>query len=102
MAEIIAIYQIPLGHPSLEGHFPGNPVIPGVVIIEKVLHTISQEKSSSNYKIAMAKFLQPLIPPATMTVHLSENAENRFNYKVMTETDVISNGIIEINPEINV
>jgi len=29
-------------HPSLPGHFPGNPVVPGVVILEEVLEAIRQ------------------------------------------------------------
>jgi 3-hydroxyacyl-[acyl-carrier-protein] dehydratase len=99
MPDIIEKYHFTLDHPSLKGHFPGNPVIPGVVILEKVLHTISQQQTSQTYKIVMAKFQQPLVPPATLTVHLSEKSENRFNFKARAEATVISTGIIEIKPE---
>lgn len=96
MSDIKAEYIIPVDHASLAGHFPRNPVIPGVVIMEKVLDTISQQKTYSSYKIVMVKFLQPLIPPATLTVVLSESSGKKFNFKAMVETDVIANGIIEV------
>ncbi|MCK4710565.1 MAG: hypothetical protein KAU21_18265 [Gammaproteobacteria bacterium] len=102
MFDIKAEYSIPVDHASLAGHFPGNPVIPGVVILQKVLRTITLEKPSTHYKIVMAKFLQPLIPPATLTVYLSASSENRINFKAMVDKDVISNGIIEINEQSHV
>ncbi len=96
MTETIAKYPFTLDHPSLKGHFPGNPVIPGVVILNKVLESISAEKSLKTYRIVSAKFQNPLIPPAVMTVQITEQSANRYNYKAMAEETVISNGIIEI------
>ncbi|MEZ5592806.1 MAG: hypothetical protein R3F53_19725 [Gammaproteobacteria bacterium] len=29
-------------HPSLAGHFPSNPIVPGVVILDEVMQAVQQ------------------------------------------------------------
>ena len=33
-------FSIPADHPSLPGHFPGQPIVPGVVVLERVLEAV--------------------------------------------------------------
>jgi len=50
-------------HPSLAGHFPGNPVVPGVVILEYVRQCIEEWKHSSikASSLKSVKFLSPVM-----------------------------------------
>ena len=32
-----ATLSVPAQHPSLAGHFPGNPIVPGVVLLDEVI-----------------------------------------------------------------
>ena len=34
------IREVPVSHPALPGHFPGNPIVPGVVILSQVTDAI--------------------------------------------------------------
>jgi 3-hydroxymyristoyl/3-hydroxydecanoyl-(acyl carrier protein) dehydratase len=56
--------QIEPNHPALEGHFPGNPVVPGVVILDQVIVAFKKEHGDSCaiHKIPSVKFLSPLKP----------------------------------------
>jgi 3-hydroxymyristoyl/3-hydroxydecanoyl-(acyl carrier protein) dehydratase len=31
---------IPKDHPALSGHFPGHPIVPGVVVLDHVIETL--------------------------------------------------------------
>ena len=38
---------IPQDHPAIPGHFPGNPVVPGVIILQEVIKAIHQSESQT-------------------------------------------------------
>lgn len=47
-------------HPSLSGHFPDNPVVPGAVILDEALAALSQGGETRVSRINRAKFAAPL------------------------------------------
>lgn len=53
---------IPPEHPALAGHFPGHPIVPGVVLLDAVAHALAQHDGLPVRRIAMAKFLRPVAP----------------------------------------
>jgi 3-hydroxyacyl-[acyl-carrier-protein] dehydratase len=49
-------------HPALSGHFPGNPMVPGVVLLDAVLAAIRERLPCVLRSMPHVKFLQPLPP----------------------------------------
>lgn len=51
-------------HPTAAGHFPGNPIIPGAVLLDEVLQAVSAEdrRPFTTLEILSAKFLRPVRP----------------------------------------
>jgi len=59
-------------HPSLPGHFPGAPLVPGVVILDEVLAALIEWRQESQLTgIRMVKFLAPLPPDQAFTISFS-------------------------------
>jgi len=83
--------QIDLNHPALEGHFPGHPIVPGVVILDHVIAAFNKERGSSFKinKIPSVKFLSPLEPGVRIdfTFDISNNLA-RFTGKCGEKTIV--------------
>ena len=53
----------PANHPCLAGHFPGNPLIPGTLILERVVECLGMRHPQAELgEILWAKFLHPLKP----------------------------------------
>ncbi|HEY6927981.1 MAG TPA: 3-hydroxyacyl-ACP dehydratase FabZ family protein [Steroidobacteraceae bacterium] len=59
------ILHVPAHHPAFEGHFPGAPLLPGVVLLDEMLQAVRAE---SGWTIANAKFLHPVRPGETLTL----------------------------------
>jgi 3-hydroxyacyl-[acyl-carrier-protein] dehydratase len=54
----------PLGHRAAQGHFPGNPIIPGAVLLSEALKAIETELGVVLFpcQIKAAKFFYPTRP----------------------------------------
>jgi 3-hydroxyacyl-[acyl-carrier-protein] dehydratase len=67
---LVAIRNITISDPALQGHFPNNPIVPGVVIVEgaaqaaAVLGRISKGSLTECLftEISEARFRKPVVP----------------------------------------
>lgn len=70
--------RIPATHPALDGHFPGNPVVPGVVILELVLQALQAWMPDVRVAgLPQVKFTSPLLPEQTFTIELRQEEPRR-------------------------
>ncbi|MGC1321364.1 MAG: hypothetical protein WA849_04215 [Candidatus Udaeobacter sp.] len=94
-----AIRIIRANHPTLPGHFPGTPLVPGVVILDEVLAALIEWRQDSQLTgIRMVKFLAPLQPEQAFTIFLSARNEHAtaVNFCCRAEDRVIVEGQFEI------
>jgi len=91
-------------HPGLDGHFPGNPVVPGVVILDHVRQCIEQWKLSSveASSLKTVKFLSPVLMSDVSSQSLNIVLEEKKNisssraikieFRCMQDDDLIVQG----------
>ena len=73
-----ASLRIDAAHPALPGHFPGNPLVPGVVLLEQVAAALKAWRGSAVGKLEV-KFVRPLRPGEEALIALDdEGARVRF------------------------
>lgn len=72
-ATVLAAIQLEASHDIFRGHFPGQPILPGVCMLQ-----ISQEllEKATGYKLLMSrtgqvKFLQPVDPSLKADLRIS-------------------------------
>lgn len=74
-------FTISTTHPSLKGHFPDNPVVPGVVILDEVIAIIKKIKPTLTIiSIPMVKFTHPLLAEQCVTVEIKEKNETAISF----------------------
>ncbi len=90
---VVAVKNVTFNEPFFVGHFPGNPVMPGVLIIEAMAQAggvliLSQVEDPENYntyfmKIDNAKFKEKVLPGDTLIFRLDLIAPIRRGVCVM-------------------
>lgn len=81
-------------HPSLPGHFPGRPLVPGVVVLDHVLDAIEAAHGPLGaLALPQVKFMQPLLPGETARIELDGEAP-RWRFRVLRGLDLIASGAI--------
>jgi 3-hydroxymyristoyl/3-hydroxydecanoyl-(acyl carrier protein) dehydratase len=68
-----AALRVDPSHPALTGHFPGNPIVPGVVLLERVAAALRAWRGERVEKLD-AKFVQPLLPGEDAMIELRADA----------------------------
>ncbi len=67
---------VPGNHPSLAGHFPGTPIVPGVVILSLVIQAINHQLPHIVLGTLLSmRFHTPLRPDQPLTVHVELRGE---------------------------
>ena len=89
--------EIDHGHPALPGHFPGNPIVPAVVILAEVSAAIRAAFGSEAEitRLPAVKFLAPLLPGERCRVVLEPTGAAALRFTVTRDGRRIALGTAE-------
>lgn len=88
-------------HPSLAGHFPGHPVVPGVVILNEVVESIRQAHPRGLVLTGLpsAKLSSPLKPGETLTIRVEGGEAGRATFTCHVESRLVASGTVEFQSD---
>ncbi|HUN52042.1 MAG TPA: hypothetical protein VMU42_13035 [Candidatus Sulfotelmatobacter sp.] len=89
--------RFPVDHPTAAGHFPGNPIIPGAVLLNEVLQAIAGEGAVvAGASVRSAKFLEPVRPGTAMLVRWQADAKGqaKFECRSLTTERIVAVGTV--------
>jgi len=93
-------FVIAPGHPCLPGHFPGRPVVPGVLVLDRVVAAIEALHGPlPPLRLPRVKFLQPLLPGEPARIELEQLAplpDARWRFRVLHGQATIASGDVGV------
>ncbi len=89
-----ATFAVAPTHPALPGHFPGQPLVPGVMMLEQVAMALRAWRDERMARVAEAKFVAPLLPGESAELTLSE-AGSRVRFEIRRGGELLARGTVE-------
>ncbi len=83
-------------HPAFAGHFPGTPIVPGVVLLDEALHAIGKLTGIdlSACHINAVKFLSPVRPGQQVGVRYETLNNGAIRFDLMCDERKVATGSI--------
>lgn len=87
----------PTDHPTAAGHFPGNPILPGALLLDAIVLTVSRGASAPSLAIQSAKFLRPVRPGDRLRVEWEKKgADTHFSCILAASGDIAVSGVLRL------
>lgn len=93
--ELCETFSVPAEHASLPGHFPGAPVVPGVVLLDHVAACLQRAGAGDIARLLAVKFMSPLLPQQPAEMRIEVNGL-RVRFRVLSGDTVILSGEAEL------
>lgn len=95
-------------HPAFAGHFPGAPIVPGVVLLDAAVHAVLQSLRCATSgdkdgmknicQISSAKFLSPVSPGETLTIACTTAASGSTRFDISSGSRKVATGTLVFPP----
>jgi 3-hydroxymyristoyl/3-hydroxydecanoyl-(acyl carrier protein) dehydratase len=99
---IEALADVPVDSPWFLGHFPGEPILPGIALIYMAEQAIVQAALAKGEQVQLhalkrVRFTQPVRPGETLSLNISgeeTGEEILFSFKVANKENIVCSGAI--------
>lgn len=91
-----AHWIVPPDHPAFAGHFPGTPILPGVVLLDVALQIIADARGIALdlCEISSVKFLSPASPGDELVIQHTVSASGTIRFDILAGMRKIASGSI--------
>jgi 3-hydroxymyristoyl/3-hydroxydecanoyl-(acyl carrier protein) dehydratase len=90
-------FSVPDSHASLAGHFPGRPIVPGVVVLDEAIALILHARPMDRVvEVIDVKFLAPVLPGHEVAVTCNEGTAGRLVFSCQVAGHAVLRGRLRI------
>lgn len=87
------------GHPVFAGHFPGRPIVPGVLLLDAAVHAVQQALAAGGgaaapCQVHSAKFLSPVAPDEILHLSWSDGGKGQVRFGIAGPGRQVATGVL--------
>jgi 3-hydroxymyristoyl/3-hydroxydecanoyl-(acyl carrier protein) dehydratase len=85
-------------HPAFAGHFPGQPILPGVVLLGWAARALGDALAQTvpPCEIVAAKFLQPVTPGTALRIRHTPQSNGSWRFDIFAGDDTVTTGTLRM------
>lgn len=99
---IEALAGVPADSPWFSGHFPGEPILPGIALVYMAEQAIIQGALAKGEQVLLhalkrVRFTQPVRPGETLSINISGEEAGEdilFSFKITNKENIVCSGAI--------
>jgi len=84
-------------HPCGAGHFPGNPIIPGALLLDEVLAVIGMGGVEGVWHVKSAKFPQPVRPGDAVHIDYTQTPGGEIRFECSVSGSKVLSGVASLH-----
>ena len=101
---LMATVDVPENSQWFEGHFPGEPILPGIALLDMVYQAIKLDDQMKEDKVVLCslkriRFTGPVRPGEKLTVSMTSehvHQEIFYTFKIAVKESVVSSGLVAV------
>lgn len=90
-------FRIGHDHPALPGHFPGRPLVPGVVLLDRVLAALGEAFSlEPPARLPRVKFTRPVLPGQDLALEATRDPADlaKVSFRLSHDGQPVASGTV--------
>lgn len=94
-------WTVPTEHPAFPGHFPGRPILPGVVLIDQAIRLATGllPAASTIRGLGNAKFFEPVGPGTRLAFHYAPADTKTLSFETRSADRLVASGSFTLGPQ---
>lgn len=91
-----AALPIATDHPAYAGHFPGAPLLPGVVLLDEAIRAIELADGGAPrcWRVAAVKFLRTVVPGEALVLEQERLANGAVRFTILSAGQAVATGAL--------